>query len=79
MSETEIVNILVSGQKDIEWFYSNLDRFKSEYDNMFVAFGNKKIIDSDSVLDNLIGKLKSRGIDISDIFIEFVSKTKFIL
>ena len=79
MSETVIVNILVSGQKDIEWFYSNLDRFKSEYDNMFVAFSNKKIIDSDSVLDNLIDKLKNKGIDISDVFIEFVSKTKFIL
>ena len=79
MSETEIVNILVSGQKDLEWFCSNLEKFKMEYDNMFVAFANQQIIDFDPILNNLISKLKNKGIDISAVFIEFVSKTKFIL
>jgi len=79
MSDTEIVQMIINGQKDLEWFNTNLERLKSEYDNMFVAFADKKIIDSDSVLDNLISKLKNKGIDISNIFIEFVSKTKFIL
>ncbi len=79
MSDTEIVQMLIKGQNDLEWFYSNLDRFKSEYNDMFVAFSNQEIIDTDLVLDNLISKLRKKGFDISTIFIEFVTKTKFIL
>ncbi|MBI2652864.1 hypothetical protein HYX00_05340 [Candidatus Woesearchaeota archaeon] len=79
MSNVEIVQMLIKGQNDLEWFYSNLDRFKSEYNDMFVAFSNQEIIDTDSVLDNLISKLRKKGFDISTIFIEFVTKTKFIL
>ena len=79
MSDTEIVQMLINGQKDLEWFNTNLERLKSEYNNMFIAFSNQNIIDSDPLLDNLISKLKKKGIDISNLFIEFVSKTKFIL
>ncbi len=79
MGNSEVVNILISGQKDITWFYSNLEKFRTEYDNMFVAFANQEIIEFDPVLNHLIAKLKIKGIDISSVFIEFVSKTKFIL
>ncbi len=79
MSDSEIVGMLLKGRDDLAWFNANLDRIKSEHDNRFVAFSDKRIIGSDSNLDNLMRKLKDSGLDPADVFVEFVSKVKFIL
>lgn len=79
MSETEIVQMLINGHKDLEWFNENFERLKSKYNNMFIAFSNQDVIESDQNLQNLMGKLNKKKIDISNVFIEFVSDIKFIL
>ena len=71
--------MLVSGRNDLMWFESNADKLISKYNNKFIAFRNKGVIDSDSKLDNLLYKLRKKNIDTSDVFIEFVSKIKTIL
>jgi hypothetical protein len=79
MAESSIVQMLVSGQNDLDWFNSNIDALKSRYDNKFIAFHNKQIIDSDSKLDALMRKLDTKNIDTSGVLVRFVSKVKAIL
>ena len=79
MNDGSIVQMLVSGRNDLMWFESNVNKLISKYNNQFIAFRNKEVIDSDSKLDNLLYKLKKKNIDTSDVFIKFVSKIKTIL
>ena len=79
MSETEIIQMLKSGQEDLEWFDSNLKALISEFNNKFIAFSNKKVIESDNDLNELMAKLNEKGIDSSNIFVKFVSNVKYIL
>ena len=79
MSDAQLVQMLKSGQEDLEWFDSNLNALLKEFNNMFIAFMNKKIIESDQDLNKLIGKLKEKNVDTSSVFIKFVSKVKYIL
>lgn len=79
MTDQTIVQMLVSGQDDLAWFEDNFTKLKSKYNNKFVAFHNKEIIDADTNVDNLMKKLEQKNIDTSNIFIKFVSKVKAIL
>jgi len=79
MSDAMLVQMLISGQNDLSWFESNLNRLKSEYNNKFIAFHNQTVIESDSNLDHLMRKLGDKSIDTSNLFIKFVSKVKAIL
>ena len=79
MSEAQIIQMLLSGQDDLNWFDSNLDTLKNKYNNKFIAFHDKKIIEFDSNLDNLMDNLKSKKIDTSNIFVKFVSRVKTLL
>ncbi len=75
----QIVEMLVSGKKDLAWFQSNLDRLILEYNNRFIAFRDEQVIDSDPDLETLMAKLKKKRVDTSNVLIEFVSDVKFIL
>ena len=77
MADKQIVQMLKSGQEDLEWFDSNLNALLKNFNNMFVAFRDKKVIESDHDLDKLMEKLKDA--DTSNIFVKFVSKVKYIL
>ena len=79
MADMQLVQMLKSGQEDLEWFDSNLNALLKDFDNMFIAFRNKKVIESDQDLNRLMEKLKEMGIDTSNVFIKFVSKVKYIL
>ncbi len=79
MTETQIVQMLIKGQNDLQWFDSNLDSLISEYNNQFIAFKDNDVLDSDPDLDNLMSKLHKKKVDTSNIFIRFVSKIKSIL
>ncbi len=76
---TSIMQMLVNGQNDLSWFESNLESLRLKYNNEFIAFYNKGVIEHDSNLDSLMKKLKSKNIDLSNVFIKFVSKIKSIL
>ena len=78
MNNGNIIEMLVKGQRDLAWFEANINILKNKFNNKFIAFNNENIIDADSNLDNLIGKLKNKNIDMSNVFIKFVSKVKTI-
>ena len=69
--------MLKSGQEDLEWFDSNLNALLKDFNNIFIAFRNKKVIESDQDLSRLMEKLKD--VDTSNVFVKFVSKVKYIL
>ena len=75
----DIVTMLKSGQDDLRWFDSNLDNLMKDFNNRFIAFRNKEVIEASEDLDRLISSLKEKGIDIPNVFIKFVSKVKHIL
>lgn len=75
----QIAQMLVNGQNDLSWFESNLENLRLKYNNEFIAFHNKRVIEHDSNLDNLMKRLKNKNIDISHTFVKFVSKIKSIL
>jgi len=79
METQNIVQMLISGRNDLEWFNSNLSSLISRFNNQFIAFKDESVLDSDSDLNNLMTKLKQKGIDTSNILIRFVSKIKSIL
>lgn len=79
MESQNIVQMLVSGRSDLEWFNSNSNRLTSEFNNQFIAFKDKDVVDADSDLNRLMLKLKEKDVDTSNIFIRFVSKVKSIL
>ena len=76
---SEILQMLETGNEDILWFESNAHKLKSEFNNRFIAFHNKKVIDDDADLEQLLRKLKQQKVDTSDVFVKFVSKVKLIL
>ena len=79
MENDNIAQMLISGQKDILWFESNLKGLKDKYNNKFIAIYDNKVIESDYNLDNLLKKLKNLSIDLSVVFIKFISQVKTIL
>ncbi len=79
MADQEIVQMLESAQEDLKWFDVNLTKFISEFNNRFIAFRNKSVLDSDTDFDKLLSKLKAKEIDASNVFVRFVSKVKYIL
>ncbi|MFH1637767.1 MAG: hypothetical protein ABIB71_05065 [Candidatus Woesearchaeota archaeon] len=79
MANGKIIKMLVTGNNDLMWFDSNIKTIKQNYNNKFIAFHNKKIIDSDAKLNNLLKKLEGEGIDTSKVFVRFVSKVNSIL
>ena len=58
MTEAAVIQMLVSGQNDLSWFESNIGRLRSKYNNQFIAFHNKEVIDSDTSVDNLMKSWK---------------------
>jgi len=79
MTNNVIIQSLLQGREDVKWFNANSRTLKSEYNNKFIAFHDKKVLDSDKNLDNLMAKLNEKGVNISNVFIKFVSKVKAIL
>jgi hypothetical protein len=79
MGNMPAVQMLLGGREDLEWFTSNKEDLLTQYDMKFVAFCDKKILDSDADLEKLLTRLKRKGIDTSRVLIEFVSKVRSIL
>jgi hypothetical protein len=77
--EDQITSTLTRAYKDMDWFEANSKEFKKKYNNLFVAFKDKTVLDSDADLDTLLKRLKSRNVEVSSLFIEFVSTINKIL
>lgn len=81
-SETEVKKILGGLEKFYEdWMFINnmLKELREEHPNKFIAVKSKKIIDSDSNLESLLKRLKEKGLNPSEIPIEFISKEPELL
>lgn len=79
METQGILQMLISGKNDLEWFNANLDNLISKFNNQFIAFKDNAVVGADSDLDRLMLKLKEEKVDTSSILIRFVSKVRSIL
>ena len=79
MSDTQTIQMLIRGKADLEWFDRDLPNLLSKYNDQFIAFKNKSVVESDTSLDKLMEKLKQKKVDVSDLVIKFVSKIKYVL
>jgi hypothetical protein len=79
MVDSSVIDMLQNGQEDMIWFNQNSEILVKKFNNSFIAFQNKQVLDSDRDLSALLKKLKSEKIDVSTVFIEFISDIKSIL
>ena len=79
MGDNQIVDMLVSGQQDLSWFDSHVGELKAKYNEKFVAFHNKEVLETDSDLNSLMEKLRKRNIDTASVLVRFVSRVKTLL
>ena len=79
MTDTQLVQMLKSGQEDLEWFDANLNLLITKFNEKFIAFRNKQVIGYNQDLNELMKKLKESDVDTSNVFVKFVSKVKYIL
>jgi Family of unknown function (DUF5678) len=79
MGNVSTAQMLLGGRNDLEWFSSSKEELLAQYDSKFIAFCDKKVLDSDADLEKLLLRLKRKGIDTSRVLIEFVSRVKSIL
>lgn len=79
MADMQLVQMLKAGQEDLEWFDANLNLLITKFNEKFVAFRNKQVLESDQDLNRLMEKLKESDVDTSNVFVKFVSKVKYIL
>ncbi len=75
----DIIKMLKTGQDDLKWFNANFSNLLEKYNEKFIAFYNKEIIDSDTDLNRLMSKLESRNINTSNVIVRYISKIKSIL
>jgi hypothetical protein len=47
MNDSTITQMLQVGQRDLDWFDSNLTMLKNKFNNKFVAFNNCDVVDSE--------------------------------
>ena len=57
-----------------KWLAEHYKELTQEYNNMFVAVYNGKVIDFDIDPRKLLKKLKERGLDVSIVAIDFITK-----
>jgi hypothetical protein len=79
MGDTQVVDMLLLGQQDLSWFNSHSEELKSKYNEKFVAFRNKEVVDSDPNLDSLMEKLRKNKVDTTSVMVRFVSRIKSLL
>ena len=79
MTDTQLIQMLKSGQEDLEWFDANLNLLITKFNEKFIAFRNKQVIEYNQDLNELMKKLKESDVDTSNVFVKFVSKVKYIL
>lgn len=79
--EADIQKGLREFSQDTNWISKGEEKLRKKFPNKYIAVMKRKVIDSDSDLQNLIQRLKENGKNPSEIPIEFISKepTRLIL
>lgn len=68
----ETINLLKSAKEDFIWFKENFKEIQEKYRGEFVAIKDKSIINSDVDYFELLERLKSQGIETSEVIIKKV-------
>ncbi len=64
---------------DIDWFYTNYDKFKENFRNKFVVVNNKNIVLSARNIKELKNDAQEKNIDLSKSVTKFVPMEDIIL
>lgn len=74
-----ITEKLILAHRDLEWYAQHLEEFKTKFNNQFVAFQHQTVMDADPAMEQLLARLRNKGIDPAETIIRFVSKIKTVL
>ncbi|MEK6963426.1 MAG: DUF5678 domain-containing protein [Nanoarchaeota archaeon] len=74
-----VMNLLRTGWQDSLWMEKNIVFLKQKYDNEFIAVHTEDVLAHDADLDKLLQKVAKKGINPSEVLVEFVSKVPKIL
>lgn len=58
--------------RDIDWFQDHYEDLVKDYDGLFVAVKDEKVLLSDEDCERLIKRLRQRHLDLSSMVIELV-------
>lgn len=77
----EEIKILKKFEEDSQWMAKHYGELQEKYAGKFIAIINKKIIDIDENIENLINKLKEKlsEEEISRVLIEYIPPKDLIL
>ena len=68
------VAVLSSYEQNAKWLTQNLEKLKKEFNNQWVAVLNKTVIDHDSDLSKLVGRLRQKYPQVySEIAVEYIT------
>lgn len=66
-------------EKDMDFLNKNMEFFKKEYDQKFIAIKDENVVAVGRLIEDVINTLKLQNIDSSETIIQFISKMKVIL
>lgn len=70
-SELQLLN---NFESDNSWLNANYEKLQVEFSNEFVAISNGKVVGAEKSVEKLVQILKSKGIDMISVLIEFIPK-----
>ena len=76
-SRLSVLSTIVKFEEDGEWIDANFDKIQERYGNRFIAVKNRTIIIDAEKLESIIDELKSKGVSLDDVLIQFVHGKDF--
>lgn len=70
--EALVLEELIEGNEDLEWFTNNYNKLQKKCSNNFIAIKDKKIIHCEPKLNELIDKIRKKKKNPSDFLIDYV-------
>ena len=72
VKKTQRTSVNVSQVNNKQWLHENIEDVTLEYENQFVAVYNGEIIDSHMNLAMLRSRLREKGVNLRNVYIEFI-------
>jgi len=63
MDEREVFEVLERFDMDSKWVSEKLDELREKYPDQYIIVKDCKVIDSDTNLDKLLERVRSKGLD----------------
>jgi len=78
VSDTTILKLLESSNRDVEWFCSKYENLRKDNPDKFVAIDDQRVVEVSTTLNKLLVSLKKKKIDPSLVLVEFLPKEDVI-